>query len=171
MSRNYNPKVLAPTYIDVVQWGKVLIHIYWSDYSAKVHRIQLSLGSMQVPYPEKSLPTSNKVWIQSVLDGQINPAQDVDQYCDLDGLSLFQKAVYFQLMAVTFGQTVSYAKLAELMGLQRTSARAVGRAVGLNPFLGLIPCHRVIRSDESLGGYRGGLTLKQYLLEMESKRN
>jgi len=50
------------------------------------------------------------------------------------------------------------------------AARAVGSALGVNPFLILIPCHRVIGSDGNLGGYAGGINLKSFLLEAEETK-
>jgi AraC family transcriptional regulator, regulatory protein of adaptative response / methylated-DNA-[protein]-cysteine methyltransferase len=64
------------------------------------------------------------------------------------------------------GQTRSYAQLAKSMGAPR-AYRAVAQACGANPIAVLIPCHRVVRTDGSLGGYRGGVKIKRRLLEME----
>jgi len=78
----------------------------------------------------------------------------------------FQLRVWQELVKVPWGETITYATLAERIG-QPTASRAVGNAVGDNPIFCLIPCHRVIRSDGSLGNYRWGSTLKRLLLETE----
>ncbi|MDE6405020.1 MAG: methylated-DNA--[protein]-cysteine S-methyltransferase [Lachnospiraceae bacterium] len=83
----------------------------------------------------------------------------------------FQKEVWEALLAVPFGQTTTYAKIAAGIavhrGLSSMSAQAVGSAVAHNPVSLIIPCHRVIGSDGSLTGYAGGLEKKEWLLAME----
>lgn len=71
------------------------------------------------------------------------------------------------LMAIPFGQRMTYADLAEVTGAGRATARAVGNRVGANSICFLIPCHRVVRADGSPGGYRWGIEKKQYLLSCE----
>jgi methylated-DNA-[protein]-cysteine S-methyltransferase len=78
----------------------------------------------------------------------------------------FQREVWAALTEIPYGQTLSYQSLARQLG-RGGSERAVGRAVGSNPLLLLIPCHRVIGADGRLCGYAGGLCRKQWLLEME----
>jgi methylated-DNA-[protein]-cysteine S-methyltransferase len=85
---------------------------------------------------------------------------------DLRGVSVFQKAVWDQTRRISYGATVSYQKLAAELGKPH-QARAVGRALGANPVPLLIPCHRVVHEDGSLGGYTGGLQWKQRLLAIE----
>ncbi|MCR5041489.1 MAG: methylated-DNA--[protein]-cysteine S-methyltransferase [Clostridia bacterium] len=83
----------------------------------------------------------------------------------------FRKEVYRILQTVPYGCTTTYGKLAKAvagsLGFERTSARAVGNAVGHNPISLIIPCHRVVGSDGSLTGYAGGLDRKRRLLETE----
>ena len=75
------------------------------------------------------------------------------------------------LLAVPFGQTTTYgriaARIAEQKGLKSMSAQAVGGAVGHNPISLIIPCHRVVGADGSLTGYAGGTDKKKQLLAME----
>lgn len=78
----------------------------------------------------------------------------------------FQRAVWAQLQELGYGQTASYAELAQTLG-QPTAVRAVARANGENYRAIVIPCHRVIGSDGSLTGYGGGLARKQWLLDFE----
>jgi AraC family transcriptional regulator of adaptative response/methylated-DNA-[protein]-cysteine methyltransferase len=81
----------------------------------------------------------------------------------------FQRRVWEQLRAIPYGQTSSYGEVARAIG-RETAVRAVARACATNPVALVIPCHRVIREDKSLGGYRWGLKRKQQLLETEAKR-
>jgi AraC family transcriptional regulator of adaptative response/methylated-DNA-[protein]-cysteine methyltransferase len=79
----------------------------------------------------------------------------------------FQKRVWDALMKIPRGQTRSYAELAASLGAPR-AARAVASACAHNRVAVVVPCHRVIRGDGSLGGYRWGLDMKRGLLERES---
>lgn len=81
----------------------------------------------------------------------------------------FQKKVWAQLASIPWGSSVSYAELARRIRKPR-AVRAVANAVGSNPVAVLVPCHRVIASDGSLGGYAYGLKKKRWLLRHESKR-
>ncbi len=82
----------------------------------------------------------------------------------------FQKLIWSLLREIPWGETVTYGALAlrAEAGLgRRTSARAVGSAVGRNPISILIPCHRVLGTDGRLTGYAGGLGRKEWLLRHE----
>jgi len=81
----------------------------------------------------------------------------------------FQLRVWNALRAIPYGETISYAQLAERIGNPK-AVRAVGLANGSNPIPIIVPCHRVIGSDGSLTGFGGGLSTKKMLLELESKQ-
>jgi AraC family transcriptional regulator of adaptative response/methylated-DNA-[protein]-cysteine methyltransferase len=78
----------------------------------------------------------------------------------------FQRRVWRALRRIPYGQTWSYARLARAIGHPR-AVRAVAQACAANPVPLLVPCHRVIRSDGSLGGYSSGLWRKRRLLAVE----
>ena len=80
----------------------------------------------------------------------------------------FQQAVWQALMHIPAGTTVSYQELAARIGKPK-AARAVGLAVGANRLAVVVPCHRVVRSDGGLGGYKWGLARKQALLRNEDR--
>ncbi|MFS4457944.1 methylated-DNA--[protein]-cysteine S-methyltransferase [Bdellovibrio sp. HCB2-146] len=80
----------------------------------------------------------------------------------------FQMRVWKKLQAIPYGKTISYKELACEVENSKAS-RAVGTANGRNPLSIMIPCHRVISSDGTLGGYAGGLPIKQHLLRLESE--
>ena len=84
----------------------------------------------------------------------------------LAGKSPFARSVLAACRQIEFGRKLTYAELAESIGHPR-AARAVGTALARNPIPLIIPCHRAVRSDGGLGGYRGGLMMKRALLEME----
>lgn len=84
---------------------------------------------------------------------------------DMQGTD-FQLSVWRQLVKIPYGETRSYAQVAEAIGRPK-AVRAVGAANGSNPVAIVVPCHRVIGSSGKLTGYGGGLPLKQRLLELE----
>jgi AraC family transcriptional regulator of adaptative response/methylated-DNA-[protein]-cysteine methyltransferase len=80
----------------------------------------------------------------------------------------FQMRVWRELQAIPYGSTRSYGEIATAIG-QPSATRAVARACATNPVAVVIPCHRVVRGDRSLGGYRWGIDRKRRLLEQESR--
>jgi methylated-DNA-[protein]-cysteine S-methyltransferase len=78
----------------------------------------------------------------------------------------FQRSVWRALEGIPYGKTISYAELAKLVGNPK-AARAVGSANGKNCIPIVIPCHRVIAADGTLGGFGGGLPTKAKLLDLE----
>jgi O-6-methylguanine DNA methyltransferase len=85
---------------------------------------------------------------------------------DFSNATIFQKQVWEATQLIPYGETRNYGWVAKQIGKPH-AARAVGQALSKNPFLIIVPCHRVIASDGSLGGFSGGLEMKQALLEME----
>jgi AraC family transcriptional regulator of adaptative response/methylated-DNA-[protein]-cysteine methyltransferase len=81
----------------------------------------------------------------------------------------FQVRVWEALLCIPEGCAISYGDLAAALGRDAASARAVGNAVGANPVGWLIPCHRVLRANGALGGYRWGVSRKKRMLRAESR--
>lgn len=79
----------------------------------------------------------------------------------------FRRSVLAHLPDIAYGHTESYAQVALAAGSPR-AVRAVGTACAMNPIPVVVPCHRVVRSDGSFGGYRGGAAAKELLLTMEA---
>ena len=103
--------------------------------------------------------------VEGALAAVERPAATSDLPLDVAGTA-FQEAVWRELRKIPPGETRSYAQIAAAIG-KPGAVRAVGTANGDNHVAVLIPCHRVIRSDGSLGGYAGGLDRKRRLLEAE----
>jgi AraC family transcriptional regulator of adaptative response/methylated-DNA-[protein]-cysteine methyltransferase len=104
-------------------------------------------------------------WVENALAAISTPSAARELPIDVRGTA-FQEAVWRELRRIPLGETRSYADIAKAVG-QPGAVRAVGTANGSNPVAVLVPCHRVIRSDGSLGGYAGGLDRKRKLLEAE----
>ena len=90
-----------------------------------------------------------------------------DLELDLSGGTAFQQSVWRGLLDIQCGDTASYGDLSRSIG-NATAVRAVGAAVGRNPFTIVVPCHRILGADGSLTGYAGGLARKEALLRRES---
>ena len=82
-------------------------------------------------------------------------------------LSAFTRQVLHGLLQIDYGQRWSYGKLATELG-HPGAARAVGSACGRNPIPIVVPCHRVVHADGSMGEYRGGGAVKRFLLRLEA---
>ena len=91
-----------------------------------------------------------------------------DLFVDLTELGDFQRAVLDAASGLDFGETVTYTEIARRIGRPKAS-RAVGNALGRNPIPIIVPCHRVVRTDGTLGGYTGGLRYKRNLLDIEGR--
>lgn len=130
--------------------------------------------SVQSRYPtasecdQNSGPASQRhLDLVSKVVNHINESRAVDDLFPLDlAGSPFQKEVWQAMRKIRFGSTTTYQRLAVAIG-RPTSVRAVANACGANPVAVLIPCHRVLRSDGGLGGFRWGIERKRALLEIE----
>jgi AraC family transcriptional regulator, regulatory protein of adaptative response / methylated-DNA-[protein]-cysteine methyltransferase len=107
-------------------------------------------------------------WVSTLLRHM--RGKDLDASLPLDiRATAFQRRVWAYLQSIPFGATRSYSQVAK--GIGRPSAtRAVARACATNPVAVAIPCHRVVREDGSMGGYRWGMERKKVLLEIEQSR-
>ena len=97
-----------------------------------------------------------------------SPKASLDVQLDAHGTQ-FQQRVWFALQKIPAGATVTYTDIATEIGAPR-SVRAVAQACGANPIAVAIPCHRVVRSDGGLSGYRWGIERKRTLLARERAR-
>ncbi|GAC1490014.1 MAG: methylated-DNA--[protein]-cysteine S-methyltransferase [Candidatus Limnocylindrales bacterium] len=152
---------LGPLWVAITDKGVATIHYGAEPPESELRRLQRVYGPGVVPDHRRS----------SVL------ARELDQYfrgkrrtfdipADLAGLTLFQRRVLAQTAKIPFGELLTYQKIATRLGNAKAS-RAVGGAVGANPIPIIVPCHRVVATDGSLGGYAGGLDAKRTLLGIE----
>jgi AraC family transcriptional regulator, regulatory protein of adaptative response / methylated-DNA-[protein]-cysteine methyltransferase len=105
--------------------------------------------------------------VEKILNHLDNNESRLDLPLDIRATA-FQRQVWEKLREIPYGQTVSYGDVAKALG-KPGAVRAVGRACATNPVALVIPCHRVVREDQSLGGYRWGLERKKKLLEHERR--
>ncbi len=82
----------------------------------------------------------------------------------------FQKKVWKELLKIPYGKTLSYSEIAQNIG-NKNASRAVGGACNKNPIMIVVPCHRVIAKNGNLTGFAYGLTMKEFLLNLEKSNN
>jgi methylated-DNA-[protein]-cysteine S-methyltransferase len=111
---------------------------------------------------------SNRVFVDQLKEYFDGNRKQFDFPLHLEGTD-FQLAVWKALLEIPYGQTRSYADIAQSIG-KPGAARAVGMANHNNPIAVVVPCHRVVGRDGSLTGYAGGIHLKQHLLAIEGRR-
>jgi methylated-DNA-[protein]-cysteine S-methyltransferase len=123
-----------------------------------------ALGSdISQAVPSSALFTDLMKRFQAYFSGQEVDFADIIDY---HGHTPFQCAVWEAARQIPHGQTRSYGWLAGQMG-KPNAVRAVGQALGKNPFPIIVPCHRVLAGDGALGGFTGGLDMKKSLLALE----
>ena len=145
----------------VAATSKGICRLTFDDSEASLHRL---FPNATIVRDDGALATL----VEGALTAINRPTQAPQLPIDVAGTA-FQEAVWRELRKIPVGETRSYAEIAAAIG-QPKAVRAVGTANGDNHVAVLIPCHRVIRSDGSLGGYAGGLDRKQKLLEAEGAR-
>ena len=167
------PFDIGPIYYTVAPgpWGmmglaassKGLIHIQSVTSSEKAYVNFLKRSFVEVPQKDSKRLKPATDQLRLYLKGKLrNFDVPIDFFTGTD----FQKQVWKKLATIPYGETRSYAWLAR--SIKRPNAhRAVGNANGKNPLSILLPCHRVVQSNGSLGGYSGGLHIKKDLLELE----
>lgn len=115
----------------------------------------------------KDLPVFGKLktWLNSYFNGD-NPDNKIP--IKMIGTD-FQRKVWQELLKVPYGKTVTYEDVAVGAGYDKRHCRAVAQAIGHNPLLIIVPCHRIIGKNGSLTGFAAGLEAKEKLLKIESK--
>ena len=161
-----------------IYWTR-FTHEHWSMYIAATPLGLCYVGSQNKEFEElenwvkKRLPSydlvENAEKMHSYSDGLIEyltgKSKNFTEPVDLYGTQ-FQKDVWKALLEIPYGQTVSYTDIA--VRVQKPSAvRSIGTAIGANPVLITVPCHRVLAKSGAMAGYRGGLEMKEQLLALE----
>lgn len=153
--------------------------IYIASSEKGVCKISLTLDSsaefkswIKKHFPEYEVIESRKQNKEAIDQIKLYLARKLKKFeleIDMIGTE-FQKKVWRETMKIPYGETLTYSALAKRIH-KPNSQRAVGNALALNPLPIVIPCHRVVASDGSLGGYTGGVKIKEFLLGLEGARN
>lgn len=126
-------------------------------------------ADLQRRFPKAQLSKNEQglaAWLKVVTDFLAAPLTPLDFPLDIHG-SDFQKSVWAVLQTIPVGQTLSYSEVAERLGKPK-AVRAVANACAANPLALVIPCHRILRADGGISGYRWGVKRKRALLALES---
>ena len=127
------------------------------------------VSALHKEYPRAEIArsaASNSDWLKEILSRVEGRAPSADLPLDVQATA-FQRRVWQELQKIPLGATRTYTQVARALGKPR-SVRAVARACATNPTSIVVPCHRVVRTDGALAGYRWGLQRKEKLLERES---
>ena len=136
------------------------------DYDEAIHFYVHQLGFTLVE--DTAMPAQNKRWVVVAPPGEGGVRLRLP--FDLAEGTALQRMVWLEIARIPYGETISYTQLAERVGFPR-AVRAVASACGANPVPIIIPCHRVLAKDGTLGGFSlGGLKTKEYLLLVESQK-
>ena len=156
---------VGPLYIAMSDRGIVAL-----GFDDSEHDFLTRLGKRYRSPMERSQAHATQVFGQ-LKDYFAGKRDAFDVPLDLHSLSPFQRIVLEAIQQVPAGETISYGGLARRIG-RPGAARAVGQALGANPIPIIIPCHRALAADGTLGGYsgRGGVRTKQALLTLEGAR-
>jgi methylated-DNA-[protein]-cysteine S-methyltransferase len=127
---------------------------------------ELSLRELRREYSDAVIQDAPPQVAQELREYAKGRCRKFDLSIDWSSIKPFQRAVLQAAFRIPFGETRTYAWIAQKIGKPR-AVRAVGHALGTNPIPILLPCHRVIGSDGGLHGYRGGLKMKARLLKLE----
>jgi AraC family transcriptional regulator of adaptative response/methylated-DNA-[protein]-cysteine methyltransferase len=153
------PSDLGEVLVAATERGIVAVRIGRGD--EMIARLAVELPEAELRQDDRLMAPQARV----VLDGIVGGAAVTDLPVDI-AATAFQARVWTSLRAIPVGQTRSYAEVAQAIGAP-TAVRAVASACAANPVALVVPCHRVVRSDGSLGGYRWGEERKAELLRRE----
>jgi len=149
---------IGPLYLVASEKG--LQGVFWKEQPVP---LAISLKSAN---PETKILKQTQQQLEEYFTGK---RKSFDIPLDFKGTE-FQTQVWKELSRIPYGKTFSYSDIAKKLGRDK-AVRAVGTANGKNPICIIIPCHRVIAANGTLGGYSGGLKIKTTLLELEQGTN
>jgi methylated-DNA-[protein]-cysteine S-methyltransferase len=152
---------LGPLWIAVGPRGLLAIHYGKAPSSGELGRIVRTYGPGLLPDSRRSDPVARE--LDQYFAGK---RRSFDIAVDLGGLTDFQRRILGATARVAYGEVATYARVAAKAGNKKAS-RAAGQALTANPIPIVVPCHRIVATDGSLGGYAGGLEAKRRLLALE----
>jgi methylated-DNA-[protein]-cysteine S-methyltransferase len=162
-----------------------LFYIVFSTQAGRVGILGSEKGLRRTTLPQESGPAVRGLLGDSLKEAREAPGYFTDlierfrayfsgcrtefpDNLDLADATPFQRAVWEAIRLIPYGETRSYAWAAKMAGWPG-AARAAGQALARNPLPIIVPCHRVLAADGGIGGFSGGLKVKEYLLELEAR--
>lgn len=169
ISTHYYPPIDLPMMTLTVKDGKLLILDWHHDKTTQIfdtlnqHAVFINRADLKDNDKNHIIALQTIAQLDEYFGGK---RMAFDLPLDLSHGTDFQTKVWQALLKIPYGQTISYKQLATMMG-KPTAYRACANANGKNPISLIVPCHRVIASDGTLGGYTGGVEIKDKLLVFE----
>lgn len=151
----------GPLWVAVGPRGVAVIHYGGEPAESELRRLLRTYGPGIVPDARRTDEVRRE--LDQYFRGK---RRDFDVRFDLAGLTPFQQRVLKATARVRYGDLATYKVVAKRAGNEKAS-RAAGAALGSNPIPIVVPCHRIVASDGTLGGYSGGLETKRCLLDIE----
>ena len=162
-------------------------HLYYIIFNTPAGWVGIlgsTTGLLRVTLPQRSAPEVHQLLGESLKWATLSPRRfqnlmerfkayfaghevSFPDKLDLSADTPFQREVWVATRLIPYGETRSYTWVAEQIKKPK-AVRAVGQALGRNPLPVIIPCHRVLASNGTLGGFSGGLEMKKYLLHLEA---
>lgn len=147
--------------------GKIYLKAESDALAGLCFEEQFSEHTDQIVNKTSKVITSAKKWLDKYFDNKIPKISELSLKIHS---TPFREIVWKELIKIPYGKTITYGKIAQNIayktGMEKMSAQAVGSAIGKNPLLIIIPCHRVIGVN-NLGGYSAGMEKKIQLLKIE----
>lgn len=154
---------IGPLLIAATSWGLVRVAFEREGFSAVLDDLARRIGPRVLRGTGRTDAAA-----QELAEYFAGRRKSFDVPLDTRLASGFRRTVQAHLPSIPYGRTETYTEVAAATGSPK-AVRAVGTACATNPLPVVVPCHRVLRSDGSLGGYLGGLEAKQTLLELERR--
>ncbi len=154
---------LGPLWIAVGPKGVLVIHYGKEPSALELTRIVRAYGPGMLPDARRADAVVRE--LDQYFSGK---RRAFDVAVDLSPLTDFQRRILRATARIEFGDVSTYARVAAKAGSEKAS-RAAGQALGANPIPIVVPCHRILASDGTLGGYAGGLDAKRRLLALERR--
>lgn len=149
-------------------WGeRGIVGVQLPESDRESTRQRMARRFPGVPQAQPPAPVQSVVVrVEALLSGEPDALLDVE--LDMEGVSAFHQRVYGITRAIPPGRTLTYGEVAEQLG-EPGAARAVGQALGHNPFAPIVPCHRVLAAGNAGGGFSadGGVSTKLRMLQIE----
>ena len=145
--------------IYLISDGLYLTHLFIEGQNSKINLKTLKLND------NLEIFKSVKKWLDMYFNKEI---PNINIKMKLNG-TIFQRKVWKILKTIPYGKTITYKDIRNILDkTKKLSCQAVGNAINKNPISIIIPCHRVIGSNNKLIGYNGGINIKRYFLELEN---
>lgn len=146
------------------------VKIYYNEELNKINRIEFNKKYLHEKTSKKIPPLIQALMEQLMIGADGGGTNFPEDFLEISQLSKNEIKVLEILKQTLPGKTLSYSELAIKAGFSPKAARFIGNTMAKNPFPIIFPCHRVIKKDNTLGKYSGGVNIKKFLLKQENRK-